>query len=355
MKPDLKSQITQSWFDERQSAYLYNFLSEKEGNPKRKKMFQALGKAALDQAELWRLEYKKATSQEMDIPFNPPLRAKITATLIKLLGPQSIKPLLAGMKIRGLSVYGEDFPDLEGRAHSVTGELKKTHSVHSSQPQGGQLRAAVFGFSDGLVSNASLMMGIAGAQVDEKYALLTGVAGLLAGAFSMASGEYISVKSQRELYEYQMALESEELKAYPLEEAAELALIYEAKGIDIETAKSLGKKMIENPEQALKTLAREELGLNPDDLGSPIQVAASSFLAFALGAAIPLLPFMVGHYEPVLRLNILIGLSLVSLFGVGAVLSLFSGRNAFWGGARLAGIGTIAGALTFVIGRWFST
>ena len=140
---------------------------------------------------------------------------------------------------------------------------------------GGTLRAGVFGANDGLVSNTCLVMGVAGAAVDPSIILLTGVAGLLAGAFSMAAGEYISMLSQREMFEYQIAQERDELERYPAEEAEELALIYAARGIPIDEARNVAAKLIANPQQALDTLAREELGLNPDDLGSPIGASVS--------------------------------------------------------------------------------
>ncbi len=152
----------------------------------------------------------------------------------------------------------------------------------------------MFGASDGLVSNASLVMGVAGAGVPPDTLLITGMAGLLAGALSMAAGEYVSVRSQREFYEYQIALEREELAEYPDAEAEEMALIYNARGLELEEARRVSRKLLANPEHALEVLALRELGLNPDDLGSPVGAATSSFFSFAVGAAIPLLPFVCG-------------------------------------------------------------
>jgi VIT1/CCC1 family predicted Fe2+/Mn2+ transporter len=177
----------------------------------------------------------------------------------------------------------------------------------------------------------------------------TGIAGLLAGAFSMASGEYISVRSQRELFEFQIGEEREELERYPEEEAEELALIYAARGVPLQDARTLTQKLVLDKEKMLDTLAREELGLNPAQLGSPWGAALSSFVAFAAGALVPLAPF-------VLRIDATplpwaVGFSGVSLFAVGAVLSLFSGRNALFGGARMLLIGAAAGAATFGIGK----
>jgi VIT1/CCC1 family predicted Fe2+/Mn2+ transporter len=220
---------------------------------------------------------------------------------------------------------------------------------HRGAGQSGTLRAAVFGVNDGLVSNASLIMGVAGATLDAGVIVLSGAAGLLAGAFSMAAGEYVSMRSQREMFEYQIGLERAELDQYPEEEAAELALIFEHKGMSQAEAKEVADKLIADPDRALETLAREELGLNPDELGSPWGAAGFSFLSFATGAVLPLLPFL--FLGPARALPVAIGLTATALFGVGATLSLFTGRNAWLGGLRMLGIGAAAGAGTYIIGK----
>ena len=178
--------------------------------------------------------------------------------------------------------------------------------------------------------------------------VLAGTAGLLAGAFSMAAGEYISVRSQRELFEYQIGQEKEELELYPEEEAEELALIYAARGVPVEKAREIAHVLVKDPKTAIDALAREELGLNPDDLGSPLGAAVSSFAAFSGGAILPLLPFLSGMSA---ALQVSIAASAVALFGVGAALSLFSGRGAVTGGLRMLGLGAVAGAATWGIGR----
>jgi VIT1/CCC1 family predicted Fe2+/Mn2+ transporter len=201
-----------------------------------------------------------------------------------------------------------------------------------------------------LVSNASLVLGVAGAGAANSYVLMTGAAGLLAGALSMAAGEYVSVRTQREMYEYQIALEREEVAEYPEEEAEELALIYEARGVEIQQAREVSRSLLSRPDQALDVLAREELGLNPDDLGSPWQAASSSFVAFAAGAALPLLAFVV-HVPHVSSLAATIGLTTVALFGIGMALSLFTGRDALRGAIRMVAIGGGAGVVSFLVGK----
>jgi VIT1/CCC1 family predicted Fe2+/Mn2+ transporter len=247
------------------------------------------------------------------------------------------------MKVRGLSVYSSAQP-----GHVMPTSVEQVGGRHRSAGSGGNLRAAVFGVNDGLISNTSLIMGIAGASSDPGLILTAGVAGLLAGALSMAAGEYVSMRSQREMYEYQIGLEREEFAEYPEEEAEELALIYHARGMDMDEARAVAHKMLKDPEHALDTLAREELGLNPDDLGSPWGAATFSFLSFTLGALIPLAPFLLkpGPHS-VLYAAALAGMA---LFLVGTLLSLFTGRSALWGGGRMLLIGGVSGAATYAIG-----
>ena len=194
------------------------------------------------------------------------------------------------MKVRGMAIYGTTLARDAGHAPPTAGS--RIEHRHRGLGGGGNLRAAVFGVNDGLVSNASLILGIAGANPDPHVVLLAGVAGMAAGAFAMAAGEYVSVRSQRELFEYQIGLERDELEEYPEAEAQELALIYAAKGVPPKEARQLADKLVADPEHALDTLAREELGLNPEELGSPWGAAISSFLSFAAGALLPLAPFM---------------------------------------------------------------
>jgi VIT1/CCC1 family predicted Fe2+/Mn2+ transporter len=213
---------------------------------------------------------------------------------------------------------------------------------------GGTLRAAVFGVNDGLVSNLSLVMGFAGASADAKFVLLAGLSGLLAGASSMAAGEYVSMKAQRELLERQIELEAAELAVSPEEEVAELALIYRAKGLNKEEAERLAGRLTEDPAVALDTLVREELGLDPTQLGNPIAAASGSFFAFAAGAILPVLPFFFGASTALVILSI--ALSGAALFGVGAVLSLFTGKGTLFSGGRQLLIGAVAATITFGLG-----
>jgi vacuolar iron transporter family protein len=309
-----KHSAYESWHEEQRSASLYRVLANQETDATRKALFERLGGEALEQATMWARDVTDAATWR----FEPDTRTRIVAALVRRFGIRAMRPALAAMKVRGMSAYGARGGGALPVEHPMPQSVTEVGARHKSV-EGGNLRAAIFGVNDGLVSNASLILGVAGASADARNLVLAGVAGLVAGAFSMAAGEYVSVRSQRELYEYQIGLERDELEKYPEEEAAELALIY------------------------------EELGLNPDALGSPWGAAISSFASFAAGALIPLLPFLLTRAS--LALPVSVALSAVTLFGVGAALSLFTGRGALRSGLRMLAIGVAAGAITYAVGK----
>lgn len=332
-----------SWREEKRSAYLYTVISSNEKNATRQQLFSRLAQEAESQAGIWaRALQQRGHSTGR---YQPDSRTRIVAWLIRRLGPVRIKPILAATKIRGLSVYSSS---RVLSAHPKPMSVEEVGARHQGLGNSGGLRAAVFGVNDGLVSILCLVTGVAGAAVSSVTILLTGTAGLLAGAFSMAAGEYLSMRSQREMFEYQIGLERAELAQYPEEETEELALIYLARGVPEDEAKALAQRMTADLELGLDTLAREELGLNPDELGSPWRASVSSFLAFCMGGIIPLLPFLFGVQQKALQASVF--LTALALFSVGAALSLFSGRNAWWGGLRMLLIGSAAGAITYLIG-----
>ncbi len=339
------------WRSEKLSAWLYLVVADREDDPAKAKMFRALAEAAEEQAAILLADAKRDGIREP--PFEPTARARLVAALTRSLGPRRVQPLLAALKVRGLSVYHARAGDAGLDGHPMPVSVGELGERHRSAGRGGSLRAAVFGLNDGLVSNSCLIFGVVGADATPSIVLTTGVAGLLAGAFSMAAGEWVSVRSQRELYERQIGEEREELARYPDEEAEELALIYNARGVPMEEARVMTRRVLQDPEKALAALAREELGLNPDDLGSPWRASIWSFAAFAAGALVPLVPFLLGRGEH--GVAIAGTLSALSLFIVGALLSLFSGRNAWLGGARMLAIGAGAGAATYGLGRALHT
>jgi vacuolar iron transporter family protein len=334
-----------NWKEEKRSAFLYRKLAELESNPVHKKLFLDLSDLADKQASIWEAQLKKSN---IPLPMHVVVgfRAQLVLWLAKHFGARSLRIALSAMKIRGMSIYHV------GEIPHPTPEAGVVENQHHTIQRGNNIRAAVFGINDGLISNTSLILGIAGAHVGNTFILISGVAGLLAGACSMAAGEYVSVRSQREMLEYQLELEKSELEIYPEEEAEELSLIYQARGIPKEEAERIAHILIQNPKKALETLAREELGINPDDLASPWGAAIASFFSFGLGAFIPLIPFLIGK---TLETNLIFTIILtgLSLFVVGGLLSIFTQRNMLVSGLRMLLIGTMAGTLTYLIGTLF--
>ena len=341
----------ESWDEEQRSAYVYQALARFEADPVKAGLFGKLANEAQSQSEYWLREIERAGRPPPR--FVPDWRARLVVKLTAHFGVRAMRPILAAMKVRGLSVYNDELAPHPRPTASSGAEHR-----HRGLGGGGNLRAAVFGVNDGLVSNACLILGFAGATAGTAHGnttiVLAGAAGLVAGAFSMAAGEYVSVRTQREFYEYQIGLERDELAHYPSAEAAELALIYEAKGIPADDARAMAERLVAQPEKALDTLAREELGLNPDELGEPWGAAISSFVAFAAGAFIPLVPYL---FFPGGRATLLsvACVTAIALFAVGALMSLFTGRTGWASGARMLAIGSAAGAITFGLGKLLGT
>ena len=328
------------WRSEKTASYLSAAVAAAEPDPGKAALFREMAGAAEAQTAILAKDLPEVP------PFTPSVRSRVTAFLIRTFGPRAMRPVLSASKVRGVSVYSGKVQT----GHSWPTSVEDVGRRHKSYG-GGTLRAGVFGVNDGLVSNTCLVMGVAGAAAEPSVLILTGVAGLLAGAFSMAAGEFISMLSQKEMFEHQIAQERDELERYPKEEAEELALIYAARGLPLAEARDVATKLIANPEQALNTLTREELGRNPDDLGSPIGAALSSFIAFSIGASLPLIPFLLGLGSAI---AIAAAISGAALFVVGAALSLFSGKGALLGGLRMLLIGTAAAGATYGIGSLFN-
>ena len=339
----MSQDTTASWRHEKESAWLYRRVAAAEPDERHRQLFEQLAAAAEEQAGHWEAVLRRTGSGAPE--FRPSTRAHVVARLVGWFGPRALRSVLAAMKLRGLSVYSG--PAVAG--HDMPTTLSEVGARHRSG-LGGNLRATVFGVNDGLLANASLVMGIAGASGAPELVLITGLAGLLSGALSMAAGEYVSVRSQREMYEYQIALERAEIAEYPDEEAEELALIYAARGMPLAQAREVSQTLLARPEHALDVLAREELGLNPEMLGSPWGAAAASFLAFAFGAAVPLLPFLAGGTGGG-AVATAAALTAATLFAVGLAISLFTGRHALRGALRMVLIGSTAGLTTYLLGR----
>ncbi len=220
---------------------------------------------------------------------------------------------------------------------------------HHRNLQGGGARAAVFGVSDGLVSNVALILGMAGAHSSASAVRLAGVAGLIAGSFSMAAGEYVSMRAQSELMERELDVERQAIRHDPEDERRELAGIYRSRGLDADMADELSVKMMSDPDLALETHAREELGINPEQTGNPLQASVSSFVMFAVGAFIPLLPWLITSGTKATLWSVVLGA--VGAFSVGAALAYFTGRSWLWSASRQLLISGIAAGVTYSVGH----
>ncbi|MGC4115372.1 MAG: VIT1/CCC1 family protein [Myxococcales bacterium] len=353
--------------DERDGAALYEGLATLEKNPKRAQSFRELALSERRHAELWA---KKLGEAGVALPPEQPSpRVRLTLWLAKRLGVAAVLTQIVETETVDADKYsrqGADAAQLvqEEREHSVLLNEMKGESAGASEGaagaiavrerwhkggRAGSLRAAVFGMNDGLVSNLSLVLGVAAAGANDASLVVTGLAGLLAGACSMAAGEYTSVASQRDLLQRQIELERRELAEAPKEEAAELALIFERKGLSAEQVGRTTSELLKNPEAALDTLVREELGLDPADLGSPLGAALSSFATFAVGAVVPILPFLFA--KGWLAVGLACGFAGALLVAVGAFLGVLSGTGAVKSAARMLGLAALAAGVTFGLGR----
>lgn len=362
---------------ERNASLLYRALAETTDGERREALLE-LADIEDDHAAHW---VAKCEEYGVTIPPVPSSLAPDDVQLVaraRSLGLTSILDVLEETEGANAGMY-DDEPEAgatmsadERRHAEMFRALKDGHVVpvlpegtfpHRTLKQGdgepwhradksGSIRAAIFGVSDGLVSNTALVMGFAGASIagaiDNSTVLFAGLAGLLAGAFSMAAGEYVSMASQRDLFKREIALEASELKEKPEEEQREIELIYRAKGVPREEAAQLARRLMANPDTALDTLVREELGLDPGDLGSAWKAAASSFIAFAIGASVVVIPYAL--LSGVAALITAIVMAVAGLLIVGGLVGRFSGRGAFFSAGRQLLWGVGAAAVTYLVG-----
>jgi VIT1/CCC1 family predicted Fe2+/Mn2+ transporter len=343
-------------------AAVYRAMADGSRDPTLADLYSRLAETEERHAGLWR---NHLASEDAPVPAGPTRRARTLAVIARRLGPGWVAPTMASAEAAAQTQY-DDQPEAAGtslpadeRSHAevlarVTrgmegGVLARFEGRHRAVG-GNALRAAVLGANDGLVSNFSLVMGVAGAGGDQTAILVAGFAGLLAGALSMALGEWLSVQSARELYANQIAVEAAEIAEMPEEEQEELRLIYEAKGVPTDAAREMAHRIITGDRQAaIDTMAREELGIDPNELGGSAWVAAgTSFALFALGAIVPLLPFVFLVGTPaIVASGVCAGLA---LFGVGAAITLVTGRSVLRSGLRQLAFGMAAAGITFGIG-----
>jgi VIT1/CCC1 family predicted Fe2+/Mn2+ transporter len=352
---------------ERRSAALYRGLAA-GAIGERQQVFLELAAVEERHAAHW-ADKLIGLGERVPEPGRPGLRTRLLSWLARRFSVDAVLPFVERAEHADAGLYDSD-PDaapgmaVDERSHArVLTRLRdqgqadideggrgiaRRERWHRSD-RSGALRAAVFGVNDGLVSNTSLVMGFAGSGAAGTTILFAGLAGLLAGAFSMAAGEYISMRSQREAYEREIALEAEELRDDPEAEAEELALIYRAKGLDADEAERVATTIMKDHDTALETMAREELGLDPEELGSPWSAALSSLIAFALGAVVVVLPYL--FITGTAALVTAVALAAIALFTVGFALGLLNGRAPLRTGARQLLVGGGAALVVYVIGH----
>jgi VIT1/CCC1 family predicted Fe2+/Mn2+ transporter len=347
-------------------AAVYLALAEAEKDPNLANIYRRLAVVEGAHAEFWRSRLDRKTRAHTTLA--PSARARVLSWLARRFGPQFILPTIAAGEMSDSSDYDAQ-PDAVAQGMSADERshariIRAAASMHTGLAgpalaqlegrhrgsAGNALRAAVLGANDGLVSNLSLVMAMAGAAAGQRTILLTGLAGLVAGACSMAMGEWLSVASARELYEKQIATEAMELQESPEEEKEELVLIYQAKGLSESEARALAGRLLAQKGVALETLVREELGIDPKKLGGSAWAAAgTSFVLFAIGAIFPVAPFF--FWSGAAGVFASLACSGFALAAVGGGTSLFTGRGILFSAARQAAIGYAAALVTYGIGR----
>ncbi|HSD71275.1 MAG TPA: VIT1/CCC1 transporter family protein [Thermoanaerobaculia bacterium] len=356
----------ENWRGEQDGAALYDAVASAEDNPKLAEIYRRLAATERKHAQLWA---DKLRAAGVEAPrFRPSARTRVLAWLARRWGARFVLPTVVGLEQADRNKYDAQ-PEavaagLPGDEHSharlltqiqrsgggIAGQDVARLEGRHRTAGGNALRAAVLGANDGLVSNLALVMGVAGAELQERTIIITGFAGLLAGAFSMALGEWISVKSSVELHQHQMRTEAEEIEANPQEEAEELALIYQARGLDERESQALASRILTDKTGALDVMAREELGIDPSEMGgSPWVAAWTSFALFAVGAIVPVLPFLFATGSSAILGSL--AFSGVALFGLGAGITLFTARPVLASGMRQMLFGLIAAGGTWAIGR----
>lgn len=349
--------------DEVDGAALYRLLADAERDPHLKEVYSRLALSEDRHMALWADRLRAAGAE---VPhYKPSLRVKTLGWIARRFGTSVVSPIVTRMEMSATAVYDNQpeavaanlpadersharlFREISRNGKQGDVDIARIEGRHRSG-SGNALRAAVLGANDGLVSNLLLVMGVAAAAPGRDFVLLAGVGGLLAGAISMALGEWISVRSSAEAFERQVAIEREELEANPEEEEEELVLIYQAKGLSETDARVTAKRILATPQTALDTLVREELGMSASEAGNAWVAAGTSFVTFAFGAVVPILPWLFVGGNVGLALSGV--LSAAGLFFTGAVTTLFTGRSVLFSGTRMVLFGTLGAVVSFAVG-----
>ncbi len=356
-----------NYLSEQEGVYLYSKLAQVESDAHLAELYRRIASIEQRHSDLWKAQLTRAG--ETPPTYSQNWRIRTLLWIARHLGTGAVLSTVSSMEKNAMTDYDTQ-PEAvhaglpaDERSHArlfsyllssakggIAGPLLAQFEGRHRNAGGNELRAAVLGASDGLTSNLSLVMGVAGATLTGHAVLIAGLAGLLAGAFSMSIGEWVSVQSARELNQHQIAIESQELQEAPEEEQEELALIYQSKGLDEKTAKELAANLMQQSNTALDTLAREELGIDPKDLGGSAWGAAiTSFFLFAIGAIIPVFPFIFTNGFTAVIISLI--LSVFGLFGIGAGVSLTASSPLWKSGGRQVLLGLLAAGITFSLGK----
>ncbi len=354
-----------NYLAEQEGSELYQSLSKTERDPHLAELYRRMAETEQRHASVW-ADYLRKAGEPLPT-FTPGWRMRMIIWVARRFGVNSALPMVSSMERSASHDYDQQpearaagmpkdersherlFRSVEITGGGIAGPALARFEGRHRGTGGNALRAAVLGASDGLITNLSLVMGVAGANLPGHTILFTGLAGMLAGALSMSIGEWLSVQSARELYTHQIAVERQELLEMPEEEREELALIYEAKGIDRETANRMADRIIGQGEAALDTLVREELGIDPEELGGSAWTASiMSFVLFAIGAVIPVIPFVFGSGIVAVLFSLLLGI--LGLFIVGVGITLTTGAPLLKSAGRQILLGLAAAAITFGLG-----
>jgi VIT1/CCC1 family predicted Fe2+/Mn2+ transporter len=362
-----KKFLIDSLKDEREATMLYARMAENENKPQKKALYQRLSEIENGHAKLIEKQLLKLGVDVSKLTFKPRVKTKILSFFGKILGHKSLlESLVRGedSAVSGYATYAAEIDDKElKKEFTAIAKDEKSHFRVLSEMEskfedplagerwhrgGGSIRDAIFGMNDGLLSTFSLVTGVSGAAVGNTIVLLAGVAGAIAGAISMAAGAFVSTRAEKEVMERHIKMEKYEINLMPETEAEELALMYELKGVDPVHAKEMAKKIMSDKETAIDTMAKEELGFDPEELGHPGKAGITSGIFFTLGALIPIIPWVV--FPGILALYTSIIMSLGGFFFIGVGRTLVTGKSPWKSGVEMFLIGTAAAIITYVIG-----
>ena len=367
MKPEMskrRDQIHQFIRDEKEAAWLYRYLARMEKDRERAALFQEMADIEEKHARFWMGELEKL-GETAQVSTKPSLKLRFYSLLARLMGPVKTAKMLEENEYstvlnykRALSfVSDESKKELERIIRDEEEHQKAAMHIRfgdrTEEPwhtKGLSIRDIIFGMNDGLLSIFSLMTGMSGATANDTHTVvLAGIAGTLAGAISMAAGAYVSVQSEKEVQERQIFLEREELEAMPEEEEKELVVMFQLKGFSEDEAKEIASRMMEDKDRALEHMVREELGIDPGGLPQPWKAGVASGVSFAVGAAVPMFPFV--FLPPSWAMSMCIVMSLAGFFLIGAGRTIVTGKNPVKSGLQMFSIGTAAAVVTYLLGR----